>query len=248
MMKIDRIVRSRRKTFALIVHSDGSLEVRAPLRTSMAEIEALVESRTSWIIRQRTRLAALSLPVGRDGWRDESRIWLLGRPIAVEFTSRTDQSAVLDGDRLLIPARLQGKTDAELVRWYRSEARRVIEERVVFFARLHGLRYHGVRISAARRRWGSCGLTNRLNFSYRLVMAPREVIDYVIVHELVHTEVKNHSRAFWEKVAAILPNYRLAREWLKRNGQWLDLAFEADPEKIQEVTPRRLRKRKVAAD
>ena len=140
--------------------------------------------------------------------------------------------------RLLIPSRLQPKIDAALDRWYRGEARRVIEERAEFYARKHGLKYNGIRISAARLRWGSCGPNNRLNFSYRLVMAPLEMIDYVVVHELVHTVERNHSQAFWAKVAAILPEYRLARRWLKLNGRWLDLVYEADPAVIQPAAPR----------
>jgi predicted metal-dependent hydrolase len=245
-MKIDRIVRSRRKTLALIVYSDGSLEVRAPLRLSQAEIQAYVERKAPWILRQREKMASLPASLPRSGYANGSRVWLHGQPLAIEFIHTPARSVALAGERLLIPARLQPKIDAALDRWYRGEARRVIEERAEFYARKHGLKYNGIRISAARLRWGSCGPNNWLNFSYRLVMAPLEVIDYVVVHELVHTVERNHSQAFWAKVAAILPDYGLARRWLKLNGRWLDLAYEADPAVILPAAPRKRVRRQPA--
>ena len=78
-----------------------------------------------------------------------------------------------------------------------------------------------IRITGARTRWGSCA-GERLNFTYRLAMAPLEVIDYVIVHELVHIEVKNHSKTFWKRVEKIMPGYKRRRRWLKENGYSLD--------------------------
>lgn len=246
-MKIDRILRSRRKTLALIVRSDGSLEVRAPLRLSRAEIQAFVESKAAWIARQRARLSAADPPPARIGYANGSRLWLLGQSLRIEYTRSTSGTIRAAGQCILIPARMQSNAGAALESWYRAQARRVIRQRADYYAGKHGLRYSGIRISAARSRWGSCGVNNRLNFPYRLVMAPIEVIDYVVVHELVHTVERNHSRAFWAKVAEILPDYRLEREWLKRNGRWLDLAFEADPEKIRPVVPLKRSRRRAAA-
>ncbi len=234
-MKIDRILRSKRKTLALIVRSDGSLEVRAPLRLIRVKIQAFVESKAAWIARQRARLNPTASPPARNGYANGSRLWFLGKSLRIEYIESTDRSIRASGQTLLIPAGMRTNAGAALESWLRAEARRVIRQRADLYARRHGLTFNGIRISAARSRWGSCGSKNRLNFPYRLVMAPVEVIDYVVVHELVHTVERNHSRAFWAKVAEILPAYRLARKWLKLNGRWLDLAYEADPEQIQSV-------------
>jgi len=234
-VKIDRLFRSKRRTLALIVHSDGSLEVRAPMRLSQAEIQAFVESKAAWIDRQRAKLdSSVSCPL-RNGYANGSHLWLLGQPLAIEYTQTPARSIQVLDRRILIPAGLQANAEAALERWYRAEARRVIQQQVDIFSQRHGLVYNGIRISAARSRWGSCGANNWLNFPYRLVMAPLVVIDYVVVHELVHTLERNHSRAFWSKVATILPEYRLACRWLKLNGRWLDLAFEAKLDLIQPV-------------
>lgn len=239
-MKIDRILRSKRKTLALIVRSDGSLEVRAPLRVSLAEIEALVESKTAWIERQRKKLAPA--PIRRNGYTNGSRVWLLGQPCVIEFLQTNSRSITAVDRRILIPARFHANAAAALESWFRAEARRVIGQRAEHYAQKYGLKFNGIRISAARTRWGSCGSDNRLNFTYRLVMAPLDVIDYVVVHELVHTVERSHGRPFWDRVAAILPDYRAARGWLRINGRFLDLACEADPDQIQPVaTVRRAR-------
>ncbi len=243
-MKIDRILRSRRKTLALIVHRDGSLEVRAPLRLSQAAIQTFVERKTAWIARQRARLAESQTPPLRIGYTNGSRLWFLGQMLTLEFCSES-RAIHADGQRLIVPARLQSRIESAIETWFRAEARRVITQRAEHYARANGLRFGGIRINNARTRWGSCGAANRLNFPFRLVMAPPEVIDYVVVHELVHTVERNHSRSFWTRVEAVLPDYRRLRRWLKLNGRWLDLAYEADPERIQAVsvlTPSRKRR------
>jgi predicted metal-dependent hydrolase len=107
--------------------------------------------------------------------------------------------------------------------WYRAQARRLISERVKHYAARNGFAYKRVSITRAKTRWGSCGSGGTLNFSWRLVLAPLEIIDYVVVHELAHLEVKNHSSVFWEKVEALMPDYKERRKWLKDNGQALSL-------------------------
>jgi predicted metal-dependent hydrolase len=88
---------------------------------------------------------------------------------------------------------------------------------------MNGFAWKQIRISSARTRWGSCSTTGNLSFTWRLVLAPLEVIDYVVIHELVHTTIKNHSPAFWHRVAEIMPGYKQQVTWLKRNGRFLSL-------------------------
>ena len=80
-----------------------------------------------------------------------------------------------------------------------------------------------VRINSAKTRWGSCGPGGVLNFTWRLVMAPLDVIDYVVVHELSHLRVKDHSSKFWKVVESISPEYKKHRKWLRENGEKLSL-------------------------
>jgi len=107
--------------------------------------------------------------------------------------------------------------------WYKAQALKVLSERVRYYAAKHGFQPGRIRISSARTRWGSCSSKGTLSFTWRLVMAPLEVIDYVVIHELVHLKVKNHSKTFWGSVAALMPDYKKYVAWLKKNGSFLTL-------------------------
>jgi hypothetical protein len=99
----------------------------------------------------------------------------------------------------------------------------VFTERVEWYAEEYGFEVKKIRISSARTRWGSYSQTGTLSLTWRLVMAPLDVIDYVVVHELCHLREMNHSKAFWEQVEAILPDYKQRRKWLKDNEKLLVL-------------------------
>jgi predicted metal-dependent hydrolase len=96
-------------------------------------------------------------------------------------------------------------------------AGKIIPERVKYYSELSGLKPAAVKISGARKRWGSCGAKGTLNFAGRLVLAPLSVVDYVVVHELVHLVERNHSKRFWRRVEGIMPDYKVRRHWLRSN-------------------------------
>ena len=107
--------------------------------------------------------------------------------------------------------------------WYKKQARQVITERVEKYAELYGYVYKRIRITSARTRWGSCSSKGSLNFPWRLVMAPMHIIDYVVIHELVHIKEQNHSKVYWNKVEQIMPDYKERRAWLNDYGHLLNL-------------------------
>ncbi len=107
--------------------------------------------------------------------------------------------------------------------WYKERAYEKIKERVEFYAQKRGLKYNRVNITSAEKRWGSCSAKGNLNFSWRLIMAPLPVVDYVVVHELVHLIEKNHSKEFWKKVKLFMPDYEKYKDWLKEKGHLLTL-------------------------
>lgn len=104
---------------------------------------------------------------------------------------------------------------------YRDEARRKIEERVAFYHPLTGGKYTSITIRDQKSRWGSCSSRGTLSFNYRLIFAPPAVLDYVVVHELCHLTHMDHSKNFWNKVAGLIPDYKLQRQWLKDHGHEL---------------------------
>ena len=101
---------------------------------------------------------------------------------------------------------------------YRNAAREVFTNRVEYYHRFTGGHYTSITIRDQKTRWGSCSQTGNLNFNFRLILAPLEVLDYVVVHELCHRRQMNHSTQFWQEVAQVLPDYRKRKAWLTENG------------------------------
>ena len=99
-----------------------------------------------------------------------------------------------------------------------DKALKYIPERVKYFAPIVGVNYSRITIRNQKTRWGSCSTKGGLNFNCLLMLMPPEVIDYVVVHELCHRKEMNHSPAFWAEVEKVLPDYKVAKKWLKDNG------------------------------
>ena len=106
-----------------------------------------------------------------------------------------------------------------------EEALKVIPARVEYFARVIGVTYGKITIRNQKTRWGSCSSKGNLNFNCLLMLAPPEVLDYVVVHELCHRKQMNHSKAFWSEVEKVLPDYKEARKWPKEEGSQMITLF-----------------------
>lgn len=105
-----------------------------------------------------------------------------------------------------------------LVKQYKKQAHYIIQERLSYYSTITGLKFSKFRITSAKTRFGSCTSKGVLSFSWRLIFYPKEVIDYVVVHELTHLREFNHSRNFWERVELVLPEYKVHKKWLKEKG------------------------------
>ena len=108
--------------------------------------------------------------------------------------------------------------DAAQERQLRERAKSVLAQRVAYFAQQIGVTYGKITVRDQKTRWGSCSQAGNLNFNFRLILAPPEVLDYVVVHELCHRRQMNHSARFWQEVAQVLPDYRERKAWLAKNG------------------------------
>ena len=218
-IEASQIVRSKRKTIALIVKPDGSLIVRAPLRTPDGIIQEFIQRNTGWVTRKQAEALAALSPAPRQYVAGELFLYL-GNPYPL-FIAQGQQSPLLFDESFKLADAAQSKASLMFERWYRTQAKMIINERVDVYARQYNFQYKRIGITSARTRWGSCSANGSLNFSWRLMMAPIEAIDYVIIHELVHTVVHNHSRQFWDKVARIMPDYQERRKWLRTHAQEL---------------------------
>jgi predicted metal-dependent hydrolase len=199
-----KIVRSGRKTMALYVRG-CSVEVRAPYTVSDAEIHDFVVSKQQWLAKH------LAIHSQREAQRSTFSLdygsLICYRDQLYEIKARPG-NMVSFSDAFYVP---DGLNSEEIiyacVQLYRLLAKECIVPRTRGLARAMDLKIGAVRIGNAKRRWGSCSASGNINFSWRLIMAPDDVIDYVILHELAHTIELNHSHRFWAIIAEVMPDY-----------------------------------------
>ncbi|HNH26771.1 MAG TPA: SprT family zinc-dependent metalloprotease, partial [Anaerolineales bacterium] len=202
-IQIDNLVRAKRRTIALIVERDGSLTVRAPRRATLNDIYGFIQEKTDWILRSREKLKAIK-PIPKKAYVDGERFLFLGQEYELRLVPPQRTALKLDGGFTLSTS-AQERGELAFTKWYKTQALTIFTERVNHYANLHGLIPKEVKVNSAKTRWGSCTSAGTLNFTWRLVMAPLEVIDYVVLHELAHLKVKNHSPRFWKLVESLCP-------------------------------------------
>ena len=221
-MKIDQLIRTKRKTVGLYIERDGCLIVRAPRGVPRPLIEAFVQEKEAWILEKQALARRMAEQNQPRQFKDGETFLYLGESYPLAIDDHQAKPLVFNaGFHLRQDA--QPRAAALIETWYRGQARQVIGERLTWYAQMHGFEYKRLRIGGARTRWGSSSTTGTLSFTWRLVMAPVEMIDYVVAHELVHTRVRNHSPAYWAALAAIMPDYKLRRDWFNKNGHTLTL-------------------------
>jgi predicted metal-dependent hydrolase len=218
---VEKIIRSRRRTISLEVTPHATLVIRAPHRVSHAYIEELIQQKSAWILRKLDEMKRRPFPFGHE-YAEGELFFFHGRAYPLQFVD--DGSITIERrDKLYISRSLIPDIRNHVKRWYMAEARKEIQARCMWFSLKTGHVPSSVRITDARQRWGSCTHKGGLNFSWRLIQAPPEIVDYVVVHELVHISQPDHSKKFWTKVQQILPDYECRRTWLRENERLLKI-------------------------
>jgi len=213
------LTRTRRKTTAIYVRN-GTVEVRAPLRMPKRDIDRFVLEKEAWIVQCLAKQQAQAAQKESFCIGYGSRLLFRGQEYPI--TQQNSKRARFDGEAFCLPPGLSpAQVKAACIRVYKMLAKAHIGARVAFFAAQMNVAPSSVKINSAMRRWGSCSSLQRLNFSWRLVMADDAVIDYVVVHELAHIREMNHSPRFWAVVENVLPDFRIRKNELKKLQQRL---------------------------
>ncbi len=214
LIKINRLIRSRRKTVALVITADATLVVRAPLDTPLRLIEEAVFAKKRWIHRKIQEIIKAGGPPAAKRYIDQEPFVYLGQTYHLRLVQQPSISLTSE---LLFPPDFVPQGRAKMIEWYWAQAQSILPRRVDYFSQLTGWRYSSLRISGAEKRWGSCNQNGAISLSWKLVMAPMEIIDYVVVHELAHLKEHNHSSKFWGLVQHIIPEYKDRRKWLRQH-------------------------------
>lgn len=222
-IEIDKIIRTKRKTIALQISDDATLIVRAPFEVSEQTIKNVVIKHKDWIEKKKKDILSRDPKYVKKEFVNGEGFMYLGRYYKLIIVDKQNTPLIFNNncfsllrDHLLFAREL-------FINWYKEQAYEKISERVEWYAKKRGFVYNKINITGANKRWGSCSSKGNLNFSWRLIMAPLPVIDYVVVHELVHLEERNHAKFFWSKVKMLIPDYEKYKDWLKINGYLLRL-------------------------
>lgn len=221
----------RKKSIGIELTPRHEVIVRAPRSLSEAAISEGLNKCLPWLRRKLSQLppaSAAQYPVSG------AELLVLGATKRLAVESDTGPEARVKESAATLTvflSRRNGPAEGPsieavrsvLVSWYRTKAAAVINELVIHHSRAMGIAAPHFSVTGARRRWGSCGTNGRLNFAWRLAMAPPDLVEYVVVHELCHLRRRDHSPAFWALVAALLPDYRQRRRRLHEQGILYDL-------------------------
>lgn len=218
--KVKEIIRTNRKTIVLCIQKDGSLVVRAPHLADSRYIEKIVYKKRFWVAKKIKQVRQNSRVNVRKKFIQGENFLYLGKDYKLTIDNLASGKLFLK-DEFILPKICPGRAREEFRQWYRQKAKEKIRQRVDHYQSLIGGRYNKINITSARTRWGSCSAKGNLNFSWRIIMAPLWVLDYVVMHELIHLSERNHSRRFWTKVRTFSPDYKRAHNWLKEKGCFL---------------------------
>ena len=216
MLTPKQIIHSKRKSLSLIINNNAELIVRAPMKCSNKRIYEFIHKKADWIIKTKQNISQnkpkqITLSAGET-------LSILGEDYSV---SLYDKSRIkIENGTLFLP---KDKSKEKLIAYLKKILKEYILQRLAEICNDYGFSYLSISISSAKTNWGSCSFKNRLHFTYKLALCPKIVVDYVIKHELTHTRVKNHSKAFYLELEKVCPNYKQCEKWLKTNRAVIDI-------------------------
>lgn len=222
--------RTKRKTIGIQITIEGAVIVTAPYNVSERMIRHVIKEKEAWIRKKQEDIQKARKQLAGSMEFLKDKLLYLGTTYPVDIVLGAEfykMTAGLYGEKIYIMACVfdEIKMKHTLEEWYRIEAKKIIEDRVALYQEQIGVIPNSIRIKAQKTRWGSASTKGNLNFNWRLIMAPVEVIDYVVIHELCHLKEMNHSKAFWSLVETCDSNYKKHRNWLKEHGALLEASI-----------------------
>jgi predicted metal-dependent hydrolase len=203
------------KHVGIRVGHDQRVRIVVPKWLPEQHLENILKKREDWIQKHLHRLRTRKQPVPLA----ENQILFKGKILHLEQNTQFNRSIEIDEEHLIIRTGDLFLEKNHQLAWYRNEARKHFEYRVHELAVRNGFHYNKIFIRSQKTRWGSCSKRKNLSFNWKLIKSPLFVIDYLILHELVHTEFLNHSKQYWQKVHSLCPEYEIASKWLKEHGR-----------------------------
>ncbi|MDF2870759.1 MAG: family peptidase [Anaerocolumna sp.] len=232
-----KVVYSARKTISLELKADGTITARVPNRIPDYEVKQLINENKFKLYNKykefcdyKEKEGGVTAKAGYDEiYQDGATLPFVLGELTLQIINRGGRDFINlhyhklpDGKRILA---LETQTeDKAVIReyiadWYRRYAKDTLEMKASYYAKRMHTDYGRITVREQKTRWGSCSSKGNLNFNWKLMMMPEPIIDYVVIHELAHRKHMDHSKNFWFEVEKVLPDYKIKRDWLKKNGR-----------------------------
>lgn len=216
--------RSEEASRPRIDHELGNFTVVIPKNQDIGH-EELLERKKSWVLDKRKEFLRFKRKIPERKFEEGEQFPILGNEKRIKVEKRRSNELAED---IILAEHLVDRTSIkdQLEKLLRDEARRTIEKKIEEYEDQIDEGYQKIYIRDQKTKWGSCSSNGNLNFNWRLILAPEHVLEYVVVHELVHLEERNHNESFWKRVGELFPDYRESNLWLGRNSA--ELVFERE--------------------
>ncbi len=217
------IIKTRRiKTSELIVDAD-TITVRTPYDKDKSEIQRLVLDKASWILEKQKEYRETIPQVTKPSFKENTTLPYLGNNYSLVINKKNTKNGIDLVDGKFVATLKSSKFTPSLLQklyenWLRENAQGIFEDKVKIYSKKLGVLTNQVVVKNLRNRWGSLTKNGVLNLNLNLIKAPENVIDYIILHELCHIKIKEHSHHYWAMLHKYMPNYHDKVEWLKANG------------------------------
>lgn len=216
------IIKSKRKTLSIRIEEDGSVVVKAPSFLTEKEIEQFVIKKQEWILVHMKDILEQKKLKKEIRFESGTVLPYQGEDLILEVlpVEPGKKTEIIRTKKHLFVCTEQTQSHEIhqiLMEWYLEEAKKELAERLTYYAKIMSLTPAKLTLRDAKTRWGSCSSKGNIMLNWRLILTPPDVIDYVIVHELCHLKEMNHSKAFWELVEEVIPDYKIRRKWLKEH-------------------------------
>ena len=225
---LEYIVRldKRRKAIQIKVLPSQIIEFVSPGNLSKSEIDRILSTKSRWITGKFSELAALANNPVNTSLSSGAQILYQGEPYVLKIIEDISEPSVyISAGKITISLKPGQPLITTLRAWLTNQALITLREKTKYWAAQIGVRPAKITLKDQKTRWGSCSSLGNINYNWRIIMAPPKVIDYLVVHELCHLLVPNHSATFWSKVEEFSPDYKDNRQWLAQNCKLLSRIF-----------------------
>lgn len=217
-----RIIHKKRKSLGIYIDVYGNIELRVPPNTSDETVDELVRKKWNWIISRSDEMKDRTKGFKEKEYVNGETFLFLGDHYPIQLNEEPflkRPQITFDGRILHIqtPSKDEEILKKAMTRFYKQQCKRIVEKRIRHYQSNFKMKPKSIRIASNKKQWGSCSSLRELTFNWKLAMAPMEVLDYVVVHEMCHMVHMNHDRSFWRLVGKYVPDYEARQQWLKES-------------------------------